>query len=63
MPEILECYILLGSVDALLKIVVPDVKYFETFFYQKLSQIPGVREVNSSVVLTEVKKTSALPVI
>jgi Lrp/AsnC family transcriptional regulator len=63
MPEILECYILLGSVDALLKIVVPDIKYLESFFYQELSQIPGVREVNSSVILTEVKKTSALPII
>ena len=61
LPEILECYILLGSVDALLKIVVPDIKYYENFFYKKLSQMPGVRSVNSNVILTEVKKTSKLP--
>ncbi|AXB78866.1 Lrp/AsnC family transcriptional regulator [Novosphingobium sp. P6W] len=60
-PEILECYILLGSVDALLKIIVPDVKYFEKFLYNKLSQMPGVRELHSSVILTEVKKTNRLP--
>ena len=61
LPEVLECYILLGSTDALLKVVVSDVKYYEEFFYRKLSQLPGVREVNSSVVMSEVKKTATLP--
>lgn len=61
-PEILECYILLGNVDVLLKVVVPDIKYYETFFYEKLARIPGVREVNSSVILTEVKNTKSVPV-
>lgn len=61
LPEILECYILLGSIDTILKIVVPDIKYYEQLFYKKLSQLPGVREVNSSVVMTEVKHTSQLP--
>lgn len=61
LPEILECYILLGSVDTILKIVVKDINYYEQFFYNKLSQLPGVREVNSSVVMTEVKSTSQLP--
>ena len=62
LPEILECYILLGSVDTFLKIVVKDIKYYEQFFYKKLSQLPGVREVNSSVVMTEVKNTDQLPI-
>lgn len=61
LPEVLECYILLGSPDALLKIVVSDMSYYEEFFYRRLSQIPGVREVSSSVVMTEVKKTTSLP--
>jgi len=62
LPEILECYILLGNVDAILKIVVSDVNYYERLFYKKLSQLPGVREVNSGVVMTEVKHTSKLPI-
>jgi len=62
LPEVLECYVLLGSIDVLLKIVVRDVSYYETFFYNRLSQIPGVREVTSSVIMTEVKKTFALPI-
>jgi Lrp/AsnC family transcriptional regulator len=61
-PEILECYILLGTVDVLLRIVVKDIKYYEEFFFKRLSQLPGVREVNSSVVVTEVKRTFGLPV-
>lgn len=59
--EIMECYILLGTVDTILKIIVPNIKYYEQLFYRKLSQLPGVREVNSSVVMTEVKQTSQLP--
>lgn len=62
LPEVLECYVLLGNVDVLLKIVVPDMRYYEIFFYQKLSQLPSVREVNSSVVMSEVKNTSVLPI-
>jgi len=62
LPEVLECYILLGSPDALLKIVVPDISHYEEFFYARLSQIPGVREVTSSVVMSTVKKTTSLPV-
>jgi Lrp/AsnC family transcriptional regulator len=61
LPEVLECYILLGSVDTILKIVARDIKYYEQFFYKRLSQLPGVREVTSSVVMTEVKNTSQLP--
>ena len=61
LPEVLECYVLLGTPDALLKIVVSDMNYYEDFFYKRLSQIPGVREVSSSVVMSEVKKTTCLP--
>lgn len=62
-PEILECYILLGSIDVLLKIATPSIDYYESFFYERLSQLPAVREVTSSVVLTEIKNTSELPLI
>lgn len=62
LPEIVECYILLGSIDVLLKVVVRDIHAYELFFYEKLSQLPGVREVTSSSVMTEVKKTTRLPI-
>jgi len=60
-PEILECYILLGGIDVLLKIIVPDIGYYEKFFYETLSQLPAVGEVTSSVVMSEVKRTASLP--
>lgn len=60
-PEVLECYILLGSIDVLVKLSIKDIKYYEDFFFKKLSQLPGVREINSSVVVSSIKNTTALP--
>lgn len=60
-PEVLDCYVLLGNVDFLLRIVTEDIKAYERFFFEKLSQLPGIQEVNSSIVLTEAKHTSVLP--
>jgi Lrp/AsnC family transcriptional regulator len=59
--EVTECYVLLGAVDVLLRIVVSSVEAYEHFFNQHLSQISGVQEVHSSVVMTEIKHTTALP--
>ena len=61
LPEVLECYILLGSIDVLLKIAAKDIKSYEGIFYKKLSQLPGVREINSSVVMSHVKNSLVLP--
>ena len=61
-PEVLDCYLLLGSVDFLLRIVTEDIKAYERFFFEKLSQLPGIQEVNSSIVLSDVKHTTALPI-
>ncbi|MDJ0751241.1 MAG: Lrp/AsnC family transcriptional regulator [Woeseiaceae bacterium] len=61
-PEVLDCYVLLGNVDFLLRIVANDIKAYEQFFFDKLSQLPGIQEVTSSIVLSETKHTSALPI-
>ncbi len=61
-PQVLECHILLGSVDALLRLVARDIADYERFFFEHLSKMPGVREANSMVVLTEVKNTTSIPV-
>jgi Lrp/AsnC family transcriptional regulator len=61
-PEVLECHLLLGHVDFLLRIVVPDLEAYERFFFERLSQLPDVQEVTSSIALTEVKHTTALPI-
>ena len=61
-PQVLECYVMMGSVDFLLRIVAPDIEAYERFFFDCLSQLPGVQEVNSTVALSEIKATTALPI-
>ena len=60
-PEVLECYVLLGTTDFLLRIVAEDIKAYERFFFEKLSQLPGVQEITSSIALSEIKYSTALP--
>ena len=60
-PEVLECYMLLGETDFLLRIVTSSVETYEHFFREHLSQLPAVRETVSSIVLSEIKNTSELP--
>lgn len=60
-PEVLECYVLMGPVDFLLRIVTEDVEAYERFFFDRLSNLPGVQEINSTVALSEIKATTALP--
>ncbi|MDH3612455.1 MAG: Lrp/AsnC family transcriptional regulator [Gammaproteobacteria bacterium] len=61
-PEVLDCYVLLGNVDFLLRIVTEDIKAYERFFFEKLSQLSGIQEVNSSIVLSDIKHTTVLPI-
>ena len=61
-PEVLDCYVVLGNVDFLLRIVTRDIKAYEQFFFEKLSQLPGIQEVNSSIVLSDIKHTTVLPI-
>ena len=60
-PEVLDCYVLMGPVDFMLRVVAKDIEAYERFFFDKLSQVPGVQEVNSMVALSEIKSTTALP--
>ncbi len=61
-PEVLDCYVVLGNVDFLLRIVTEDIKAYEQFFFEKLSQLPGIQEVNSSIVLSDIKHSTILPI-
>lgn len=60
-PEVLECHTVLGEVDYLLRVVTEDIHAYERFFRQRLSQVPGVAEINSRIVISEIKSTTALP--
>jgi Lrp/AsnC family transcriptional regulator len=62
-PEVLEAYVLMGSVDFLLRIVAADIDAYERFFFDRLSRVPGIQEINSTVALSEIKATTALPIV
>jgi Lrp/AsnC family transcriptional regulator len=59
--EVLECFTLTGEWDFLLKIVTRSMKAYEAFYLDYLSRIPCVQSVNSSVAVTVIKDSTALP--
>jgi Lrp/AsnC family transcriptional regulator, leucine-responsive regulatory protein len=61
-PEILECYLILGERDFLLKIVVADLEAYQRFYLEQLTRAPGVRNINSIIAVSEEKRTTVLPV-
>ena len=60
-PEVMECYLMTGDADYLLRVVVPDVPAFERFILEFLSRVPGVGNIKSSFALKQVKYQTALP--
>ncbi|WP_246611152.1 Lrp/AsnC family transcriptional regulator [Aquisediminimonas profunda] len=59
--EVLECYVMMGSTDFMLRIVTKDIEAYERFFFDTLSKVPGVQEITSMVALSEIKSTTELP--
>lgn len=60
-PEVLECYLMTGTRDYLLRVVVRDVAAYETFIKEKLTTLPGIASIESSFALNQVKFSHALP--
>jgi Lrp/AsnC family leucine-responsive transcriptional regulator len=60
-PEVLECYLMTGDSDYLLRVVVPDVEAYERFLKDSLTRIEGVAGIKSSFALKQVKYSTALP--
>ena len=61
-PEIMECYLMSGDSDYLLRVVVADTADFERIHSQLLTRLPGVARVHSSFALRTVKRALELPV-
>jgi len=60
-PEVMECYLMTGEFDYLLRVVVSDMADFERLHNESLTRLPGVARVNSSVAIRTVRKTTELP--
>lgn len=60
-PEVMECYLMTGDADYLLRVAVPDIAALERFILEQLSPIPQVEKIRSSFALKQVRYKTALP--
>ena len=60
-PEVMECYLMTGDSDYLLRVVAPDLNSFQHFLLEHLTKIPGVASIKSSFALKQVSYRTALP--
>lgn len=61
-PEVVECSLITGqSADYLLKVVVPDMEYYQEFLLNKITRIKGVSDVHSSFIMRQVINSTELP--
>ncbi|MEJ4047194.1 Lrp/AsnC family transcriptional regulator [Erwinia sp. SLM-02] len=60
-PEVMECYLMTGEADYLLRVVVENLKKYQVFIQECLTQIRSVASIRSSFALSQVKYTTALP--
>jgi len=59
--EVLECYLMTGNRDYLLRVVVADLSSYEAFLKNKLTRLDGIASIESSFALSQVKYSIALP--
>ncbi|HDR9882607.1 TPA: Lrp/AsnC family transcriptional regulator [Burkholderia cenocepacia] len=61
-PEVLECHLMAGSYDYLLRIVAKDLDDYQRFQMETLTKIDGVRNVQTEIPLRQIKHTTRLPI-
>ena len=62
LDEVLECYLMTGSRDYLLKVVSNDLKSYEVFIRDKFSNLPGISSIESSFAFGHVKQQQFMPI-
>jgi Lrp/AsnC family transcriptional regulator len=61
LPEVMQCFTVMGAIDFVLIVVTTDVRAYERFMRERLSQLPGVQAIESNIVMSAIKDTTALP--
>ena len=61
-PEVVDCYLMTGQRDYLLRIVVRDLHAYERFIKEKLTRLDGVASIESSFALSQIKRSNQLPI-
>ncbi len=62
LPEVMECYLMSGDADYLLRVIVADARDYERIHSQHLTRLPGVARVQSNFALRTVVKKTELPI-
>jgi DNA-binding Lrp family transcriptional regulator len=62
LPEVMECYLMSGDADYLLRVIVADARDYERVHSQFLTRLPGVARVHSSFALRTVAKKTEVPI-
>lgn len=60
-PEVMECYLMAGDFDYLIRVAMPDLKAYQHFLDEKLTQFEGIESVKSSFSLKQVRYKTELP--
>ena len=60
-PEVMECYLMTGAHDYLMRVVTPDLARYERFLMDRLTRIPGVASIESSFALKQIAYRTDLP--
>ncbi|WP_342640978.1 Lrp/AsnC family transcriptional regulator [Rhodoligotrophos ferricapiens] len=60
-PEVVDCYLMTGQRDYLLRIVVRDLHAYEEFLKSKLTRLEGVASIETSFALSQIKRSEVLP--
>jgi len=61
LPEVTHCFTVMGAIDFVLIVVTTDIRAYERFMREGLSQLPGVQAIESNIVMSAIKDTTALP--
>ena len=61
LPEVMECYLMTGTADYLLRVVTADLAAYERFLKEHLTRIPAIASIQSSFALKQVSFRTALP--
>jgi Lrp/AsnC family leucine-responsive transcriptional regulator len=59
--EVMECYLMTGDSDYLIRVAIADIQALERFILEQLTPIPGIEKIRSSFALKQVRYKTALP--
>lgn len=60
-PEVMECYLMTGEADYLLRVITPDLAAYQRFLVEHLARVPGIANIKSNLALKQVQYRTSMP--